>query len=256
MIFVTPRLVRPMAPGEVPLRLRADHRGQQPERLRAVPARDGSTRWRPGIKQDKNDDQELLLTEARCRQCRGEPVGRTVRPHRESHGRDETMRRQWRTAARSSRPGRRHRSRRPPAWGSIRECLGTEEALLPPQLGAVRQRGDRRGRGRYSPDVVIMGFDGNPEEAVRLGPLLAEHGQSKGLQMVAISERQGRAPADPGGDACRLPRVRRAARKMAHLLRQAVHESTLSSPGCRRPGTAGRSGHRRARGAWAPPSSP
>ncbi len=114
--------------------------------------------------------------------------------------------------------------------GSIRECLGTEAMLPPtsaPYAAAITEVESAR------PDVVIMGFDGDPEEAVRLGPLLAS--VSQGLQMVAIS-----AKAEP-------ERIRAAMRagyreyvvlpEDAHLLRQAVHESTLSAPDVEDQGT-------------------
>jgi len=68
--------------------------------------------------------------------------------------------------------------------GLIRECLGTE-AVLPTHstpyedaLQVVR---------KTRPNVVVMGFDQDFEQAVRLGPTLST--EINGLHMVAISER-------------------------------------------------------------------
>lgn len=108
----------------------------------------------------------------------------------------------------------------PRGMGLIRECLGTE-AVLPtnstPYLDSPQVVKKTR------PNVVIMGFDGDFDEAVRLGPLLA--GEVRGLHMVAISQR-----TDP-------ERIRAAMRagyreyvvlpEDADLLRKAVHESAF-----------------------------
>lgn len=72
----------------------------------------------------------------------------------------------------------------PRAMGLIRECLGTEAALpnhstpYEEAISAVR-------KGR--PNVVILGMDAKPEEAIRLGTTLAA--EFPGLQLVAVSER-------------------------------------------------------------------
>jgi pilus assembly protein CpaE len=107
----------------------------------------------------------------------------------------------------------------PLGMGSIRECLGTE-AVLPTHatpyeeaLAVVRKTG---------PSVVVVGFDQDYQEAVRLGQALT--GEHPGLHMVAISQK-----ADP-------ERIRSAMRagyreyvvlpEDADLLRKAVHDSS------------------------------
>lgn len=106
--------------------------------------------------------------------------------------------------------------------GLIRECLGTE-AVLPAASVGYRQALDVVQSGR--PNVVITGFDGDFEEAVRLGPIL--QAEVPGLQLVAISEQ-----TDP-------ERIRSAMRagyreyvvlpEDSALLRQAVRESDLGT---------------------------
>jgi len=103
--------------------------------------------------------------------------------------------------------------------GLIRECLGTE-AVLPTHSTAY---GDAASVVRKTrPNVVIMGFDDDFDEAVRLGSAL--NNTSGSLHMVAISER-----TEP-------ERIRAAMRagyreyvvlpEDGDLLRRAVHEST------------------------------
>lgn len=106
--------------------------------------------------------------------------------------------------------------------GLIRECLGTE-AVLPANSIPYHQAVDAVQSQR--PNVVITGFDGDFEEAVRLGPLLQAQGQ--GVQLVAISQQ-----TDP-------ERIRAAMRagyreyvvlpEDSGLLRQAVRESDLAT---------------------------
>ena len=105
--------------------------------------------------------------------------------------------------------------------GLIRECLGTE-AVLPtsatPYEDAIQVVQKTR------PNVVVMGFDIDFDEAVRLGQYL--QGESASLHMVAISSR-----TDP-------ERIRAAMRagyreyvvlpEDADLLRRAVHESAFA----------------------------
>lgn len=103
--------------------------------------------------------------------------------------------------------------------GLIRECLGTE-AVLPSEATAYSLALNQIAKVR--PSVVIVGLDGDFDEAVRLGPLIAN--EQRGVQMVAISQRN-----DP-------ERIRAAMRVGyrefvvlpvdGHLLRQAVHESS------------------------------
>ena len=106
--------------------------------------------------------------------------------------------------------------------GLIRECLGTE-AVLPthstPYHEAVSVVSTTR------PHVVVMGFDTDFDEAVRLGTVLTQ--DMSHIQLVAISER-----TDP-------ERIRSAMRagyreyvvlpEDGALLRQAVHESAYAS---------------------------
>ncbi|MCB9777215.1 MAG: AAA family ATPase [Alphaproteobacteria bacterium] len=108
--------------------------------------------------------------------------------------------------------------------GLIRECLGTE-AVLPNASTPYPQAIDAVVDAK--PNVVITGFDGDFEEAVRLGPLLSS--EIPGLQLVAISEK-----TDP-------ERIRAAMRagyreyvvlpEDSALLRQAVRESDMGGPG-------------------------
>lgn len=108
--------------------------------------------------------------------------------------------------------------------GLIRECLGTE-AVLPANSVPYHQAVDAVQSQR--PNVVITGFDGDFEEAVRLGPLL--QAQATGVQLVAISQQ-----TDP-------ERIRAAMRagyreyvvlpEDSALLRQAVRESDLAATG-------------------------
>ena len=72
----------------------------------------------------------------------------------------------------------------PRGMGLIRECLGTE-AVLPTNSTAYEDSPGVVKKTR--PNVVIMGFDGDFDEAVRLGPILS--GEVRGLHMVAISQR-------------------------------------------------------------------
>jgi len=102
--------------------------------------------------------------------------------------------------------------------GLIRECLGTE-AVLPTQATPYEDAAQVVRKTR--PNVVVMGFDIDFDEAVRLGSYLAN--ESPSLHMVAISSR-----TDP-------ERIRAAMRtgyreyvvlpEDADLLRRAVHES-------------------------------
>ncbi|GDX80587.1 pilus assembly protein CpaE [Deltaproteobacteria bacterium] len=108
------------------------------------------------------------------------------------------------------------------AMGQVRETLGTE-AVLPTTpipyedaVAAVR---------RQRPDVVITGFDADPEEAVRLAPLLMNEVGSK-IHLVALSS---------GADPDRIRAAMRAGYREfvvlpadAELLRQAVHEATFA----------------------------
>ena len=105
--------------------------------------------------------------------------------------------------------------------GLIRECLGTE-AVLPTQATPYEDAAQVVRKTR--PNVVIMGFDIDFDEAVRLGQFLAS--ESSSLHMVAISSR-----TDP-------ERIRAAMRagyreyvvlpEDADLLRRAVHESAFA----------------------------
>lgn len=102
--------------------------------------------------------------------------------------------------------------------GLIRECLGTE-AVLPTQATPYEDAAQVVRKTR--PNVVVMGFDIDFDEAVRLGQFLST--ESSSLHMVAISSR-----TDP-------ERIRAAMRagyreyvvlpEDADLLRRAVHES-------------------------------
>lgn len=108
--------------------------------------------------------------------------------------------------------------------GQIRETLGTE-AVLPSTsfsyeeaLSAVR---------KVRPDVVITGFDGDFEEAIRLAPTIA--GDNARVHQVALASR-----ADPD----RIRAAMRAGYREyvvlpddAELLRQAVHEAVFSERG-------------------------
>ena len=107
--------------------------------------------------------------------------------------------------------------------GLIRECLGTE-AVLPPQATAYE---DALAVARKTrPAVVIVGFDENSEEAVRLGSALSA--EVPNAQLVAYAERH---------DADRIRAAMRAGYREfvrlpedANLLRQAVHESAYTAP--------------------------
>jgi pilus assembly protein CpaE len=106
--------------------------------------------------------------------------------------------------------------------GQIRETIGTEAVLSPvpvqydDAVTAVRKQ---------KPDLVIVGFDSDPEEAVRLAPLLlTEAGQR--LRLVAHSS---------GADPDRIRAAMRAGYREfvvlpadGELLRQAVHEANWS----------------------------
>lgn len=110
----------------------------------------------------------------------------------------------------------------PRGMGLIRECLGTE-AVLPTNSTPYADTPQVVNKTR--PNVVIMGFDGDFDEAVRLGPVLAA--EVRGLHMVAFSQR-----TDP-------ERIRAAMRagyreyvvlpEDADLLRKAVHESAFGA---------------------------
>ncbi len=105
--------------------------------------------------------------------------------------------------------------------GLIRECLGTEAAIpstatpYEDALSVVR---------KSRPPVVIVGFDGSAEDAIRLGPQIAN--ELPGVTLVALSER-----TDP-------ERIRAAMRsgyreflvlpEDANLLRKAVREAASS----------------------------
>lgn len=105
--------------------------------------------------------------------------------------------------------------------GLIRECLGTE-AVLP--TSATPYEDAARVVQKTRPNVVVMGFDIDFDEAVRLGQFL--QGESSSLHMVAISSR-----TDP-------ERIRAAMRagyreyvvlpEDADQLRRAVHESAFA----------------------------
>lgn len=110
----------------------------------------------------------------------------------------------------------------PRGMGLIRECLGAE-AVLPTHVTPYQEAAPIVQKSR--PNVVIVGFDADPEQAVRLGPeLLAE---SKSVHLVAMSEQ-----TDP-------ERIRAAMRAGyreyvvlpddADLLRKAVHEGAYGS---------------------------
>jgi pilus assembly protein CpaE len=110
----------------------------------------------------------------------------------------------------------------PHGMGLIRECLGTE-AVLPTHATPYMEAPAVVRKTR--PNVVVMGFDDDFDEAVRLGPVLSH--AVNGLHMVAISEQ-----ADP-------ERIRAAMRagyrdyvvlpEDGDLLRRAVHESAYGS---------------------------
>jgi pilus assembly protein CpaE len=106
------------------------------------------------------------------------------------------------------------------AMGQIRETLGTQAVLstvpvsYDDALAAVRKQ---------RPDLVVVGFDSDPEEAVRLAPLLLTEAGQK-LRLVALSS---------GADPDRIRAAMRAGYREfvvlpadAELLRQAVHEAT------------------------------
>lgn len=102
--------------------------------------------------------------------------------------------------------------------GLIRECLGTEAAIpatstpLSEALGVVRKQ---------RPQAIIMGVDHNAEEAIKLGPVLAN--EVPGVTLVALAERS---------DADRIRSAMRSGYREyvvlpedAGLLRQAVKEA-------------------------------
>ncbi len=105
--------------------------------------------------------------------------------------------------------------------GLIRECLGTE-AVLPTHATPYEEAVQVVRKTR--PNVVVMGFDFDFDEAVRLGQALSSEFNS--LHMVAFSSR-----TDP-------ERIRAAMRagyreyvvlpEDAELLRRAVHESAFA----------------------------
>ncbi len=107
--------------------------------------------------------------------------------------------------------------------GMLREFLGTE-AILPSEPTSYQDAVPVGNRLR--PQVVIAGFDHDPEEAVRLGPILTS--ELPGVHLVALSER-----SDPD-------RIRAAMRAGfreyvvlpgdVDLLRQAVHEAAYAVP--------------------------
>lgn len=110
------------------------------------------------------------------------------------------------------------------AMGQIREALGTE-AVLP---GGITPYEDalaavRKGR----PDMVVVGFDGDFEEAVRVGTMI--HQEYNRTVMVALSQRT---------DNARIRAAMRAGYREyvvlpddAELLRQALHEATFREGG-------------------------
>lgn len=111
----------------------------------------------------------------------------------------------------------------PHAMGMLREYLGTE-AILPseptPYSDAVAAG------NRMRPQVVLTGFDADPEEAVRLGAILTT--ELPGIHLVALSER-----SDPD----RIRAAMRAGYREfvvlpddVDLLRQAVHEAAYAVP--------------------------
>ena len=111
----------------------------------------------------------------------------------------------------------------PHAMGMLREYLGTE-AILPSEPTSY-QDGVIAGN-RLRPQVVIFGFDRDPEEAVRLGPILTS--ELPGVHLVALSER-----SDPD----RIRAAMRAGYREyvvlpddVDLLRQAVHEAAYAVP--------------------------
>ncbi len=108
------------------------------------------------------------------------------------------------------------------AMGQIRETLGTEAVLsaapVPYEEAVAAVR-------RQRPDVVVTGFDADPEEAVRLAPMLLAEAGTK-VHLVALSS---------GADPDRIRAAMRAGYREfvvlpadAELLRQAVHEATWS----------------------------
>lgn len=105
--------------------------------------------------------------------------------------------------------------------GLIREHLGTE-AVLPSSVTPYEEALTAARKARAA--VVIVGFDANPEEAIRLGPQISN--EIPGITLVALSER-----TDP-------ERIRAAMRsgyreflvlpEDANLLRKAVREAQTS----------------------------
>lgn len=105
--------------------------------------------------------------------------------------------------------------------GLIRECLGTE-AVLPTNSTPYAEAAQIVHKVR--PNVVVVGFDEDFDEAVRLGAELGQ--QNPGVHLVAMSER-----TDP-------ERIRAGMRagyreyvvlpEDGNLLRQAVHESAYA----------------------------
>ncbi len=107
--------------------------------------------------------------------------------------------------------------------GMLREYLGTE-AILPSEPTSYQDAVITGNRLR--PQVVIAGFDRDPEEAVRLGPILTS--ELPGVHLVALSER-----SDPD----RIRAAMRAGYREyvvlpddVDLLRQAVHEAAYAVP--------------------------
>ncbi len=103
--------------------------------------------------------------------------------------------------------------------GLVRECLGTEAAI--PSAATPYDEAVNAVR-KVRPPVVIVGFDGNAEHAIRLGPQISA--ELPGVTMVALSEK-----TDP-------ERIRAAMRsgyreflvlpEDANLLRKAVREAS------------------------------
>lgn len=109
----------------------------------------------------------------------------------------------------------------PRGMGLIRECLGTEAVISSTSTPYDEALGHVR---KARPSVVVVGFDGSAEEAIRLGPQIS--GELPGVTMVALSER-----TDP-------ERIRAAMRagyreflvlpEDANLLRKAVKEAAAA----------------------------
>lgn len=106
------------------------------------------------------------------------------------------------------------------AMGMVREALGTE-AVLPSGITPYEEALSAVRKGR--PDMVVVGFDTDFEEAIRIGT--AVHQEYNRIVMVAIAQR---------ADNARIRAAMRAGYREyvvlpddAELLRQALHEATF-----------------------------